>query len=250
VAFIVSFAMVAFLFFVSLYMQNVLGYTPLGMGARLLPTTLILVTLGPIAGRLTDKVGPRPLMTAGLLLVTAALVWESRLTVSSSYPQLLGGFLLFGVGIGLTMSPMSTAAMNAVDRTKAGAASGLLTMSRMVGGTFGIAVLGALVAGIGRSELDRRLPQLAPGEREALSAALGGAGGAGEPGSALPADVVDALHHAFVSAMRTGFAISAAVTVSAALAAWLLIAKRPARTPDEPLEVTPLDGRAAAPVGA
>ena len=68
--------------------------------------------------------------------------------------------MLMGLGMGLVMSPMSTAAMNAVDRTKAGAASGVLSMSRMVGGTFGVAVMGALVTTIGRSKIDSLLPHV------------------------------------------------------------------------------------------
>jgi EmrB/QacA subfamily drug resistance transporter len=221
-AFGVSFAMVAFLFFTSLYMQNVLGYTPLGVGLRFLPATLVLVALGPIAGRLADKVGPRPLITLGLLLVASALLWESRLTVRSSYGYLLGGFLLLGVGIGFTMSPMSTAAMSAVARTKAGVASGVLAMSRMVGGAFGVAVLGALVAG-------------ARGD-----AASG----------ALPADVIDAAHRAFVAAIGTGFEICAGLTVTAAVLSRLLVASRPGNRRDAPLEHTPLDDRTPEPVAA
>ena len=78
-----------------------------------------------------------------------------------------------GVGMGLTMSPMSTAAMNAVDQTKAGVASGILSMSRMVGGTFGVAALGALVAALGRSKLEQLLPAIPSGERDRLVGALG-----------------------------------------------------------------------------
>ncbi|MGO9820708.1 MAG: MFS transporter, partial [Solirubrobacteraceae bacterium] len=133
VAFIVSFAMLAQFFFLALYMQNILHYTPLQTGLRFLPATLVIIVMGPLAGRLTDRIGPRPLMTAGLLVVSAALFIQSRLTVHSGYGLLLPGFILMGLGMGLTMSPMSTAAMNAVDRTKAGVASGVLSMNRMVG---------------------------------------------------------------------------------------------------------------------
>ncbi len=113
-------------------------------------TNLVLaLVLGHEPGRLTDRIGPRPLMTGGLLVVAAALFIQSRLTVHTGYGLLLPGFVLMGAGMGLVMSPMSTAAMNAVDRTKAGVASGVLSMSRMVGGTFGVAIMGALVTAIG-----------------------------------------------------------------------------------------------------
>jgi len=144
VAFVVSFAMLGMFFFLALYMQDVLGFSPLEAGVRFLPSTLMIMFLAPIAGRLTDRVGPRWLITAGLLLVSSALYLQTRLTVESDYGQLLPIFLLMGAGMALTMSPMSTAAMNAVPEPKAGVASGLLSMNRMVGGSVGIAVLGAL----------------------------------------------------------------------------------------------------------
>jgi EmrB/QacA subfamily drug resistance transporter len=145
VAFIVSFAMLGMFFFLTLYMQNILRYSPLEAGIRFLPTTLMVIIVAPIAGRLTDRIGPRPLITAGLGLVASSLLWQSFLTPTSGFDFLLPGFVLMGVGIALVMSPMSTAAMNAVDQSKAGVASGILSMSRMVGGTLGVAVLGTFI---------------------------------------------------------------------------------------------------------
>jgi EmrB/QacA subfamily drug resistance transporter len=145
VAFSLSFAMMAMFFFMALYIQNVLGYSPLEAGVRFLPTTLVIMVGGPIAGRLTDRIGPRILMTAGLVTVSVSMYLQSLIDMHTTYGDLLPALMLMGLGMGLTMSPMSTAAMNAVDRTKAGVASGTLTMSRMVGGTLGVAVLGAIV---------------------------------------------------------------------------------------------------------
>ncbi len=135
-----------------------------------------------------------------------------------------------GLGIGLVMSPMSTAAMNAVDRSKAGAASGVVSMSRMVGGTVGLAVMGALVTTIGRSKLDSSLPQLPAATRAKLASALGS--GATPSGHASP-HLVDVLHHAFVSALAAGLRVGAAVAfVGALLTLWLIgrIRTRPAET--------------------
>ncbi len=221
VGFIVSFAMLAQFFFLALYMQNILHYTPLQAGVRFLPSTLVIIVMGPLAGRLTDRIGPRPLMTAGLLTVAAALFWQSTLSVHTGYSRLLPGFVLMGVGMGLVMSPMSTAAMNAVDRTKAGVASGVLSMSRMVGGTFGVAIMGALVATIGRSQLDQSLPHVPAATRAAIAAGLGSGGtGIGHP---VTPQIVAAARHAFVSALGTGLTIGGAVTVVGAVAAVALI---------------------------
>ena len=91
VGFLVSFAMLAQFFFLALYMQNILDYSPLQAGIRFLPSTLVLVVMGPLAGRLTDRVGPRPLMTLGLVVVSAALFTQSGITVHTGYLRLLPG---------------------------------------------------------------------------------------------------------------------------------------------------------------
>ena len=146
VAFIVSFAMLAMFFFIALYMQNVRGYSPLEAGVRFLPSTLVIIVVGPIAGRLSDRIGPRPLMVTGLLLVAGSLFLQSFLDVDTPTATSSRPSSLMGIGMGLVMSPMSTAAMNAVPPNKAGVASGVLSMFRMVGGTFGVAVTGALIS--------------------------------------------------------------------------------------------------------
>jgi EmrB/QacA subfamily drug resistance transporter len=223
VGFIVSFALFAQFFFLTLYMQNVLHLSPLQTGIRFLPTTVVLVVMGPVSGRLTDKIGPRPLMTAGTLIVAISIYIESRITVGSGYLTLLPGFILMGFGMGLVMSPMTTAAMNAVDRSKAGAASGVLSMSRMVGSTFGVAVMGAIVTTVGGSKLNQSLPQVPAAVRSKIVSALG-SGGA--PAGQRSPDIVSAVEHAFVSALSTGFVVGALVTLGASVLAWVLIDQR------------------------
>jgi EmrB/QacA subfamily drug resistance transporter len=225
VAYLVSFAMLAMFFFLALYMQNILHYSPLGTGLRFLPATCLIIVMGPLAGRLTDRVGPRPLMTVGLVVVAASLFIDSRITVHSGYALLLPGFVLMGAGMGLVMSPMSTAAMNAVDRTKAGVASGILSMSRMVGGTFGVAVMGALVTAIGRSKIDSGLPHLPVASRNAIVNSLGGGSVGGHHASP---QIVATTHEAFVSALGTGLTIGAVTTLVGAFLAWALIQRTPA----------------------
>jgi EmrB/QacA subfamily drug resistance transporter len=226
VAFIVSFAMLAMFFFLALYMQNIRDYSPLQAGVRFLPSTMVIIVVAPLAGRLADRVGPRPLITLGLLGVSGALFWQSHITVSSGYGALLPGFVLMGVGMGLVMSPMSTAAMNSVAQTKAGVASGILSMNRMVGGTFGVAVLGALVSTLGRSKLDQLLPTLPAGGRARLAGDLG----SGEILHGVSPSVVAAAHQAFVYALQYGLRLGSAVALLGALLAWTLIASLPAGT--------------------
>jgi EmrB/QacA subfamily drug resistance transporter len=240
VAFIVSFAMLAMFFFLALYMQNIRHYSPLQAGVRFLPSTLMIVLLAPISGRLADRVGPRPLMTLGLLGVSGALFWQSHLTVSSGYGTLLPGFMLMGIGMAFVMSPMSMAAMNAVEQTKAGVASGLLSMNRMVGGTFGVAVLGAMVATLGRSKIDQLLPQAPSTLRAHLTAGLG----SGEAPHGVPLQVIDATQRAFVYALQDGLRLGAAVALLGALLAWALVGRDAAPDAAAPLAHTATAGRA------
>ncbi len=224
VAFAISFGMFAVFFFLALYMQNILGYSPLQAGVRFLPSTLVIMVAGPLAGRLSDRVGPRTPLVIGLALVTISLAWQSRIQVDTTFTFLFVPFVLLGLGMGFTMSPMSTAAMNAVDRTKAGVASGTLSMTRMVGGTFGVAALGALVATVGRHDLAQSLPNVPEPARERLVDALG----SGAAVSGAPGNVRAASEQAFVDALGTGLTIAAIATALAALAAWFLIdPKRP-----------------------
>jgi EmrB/QacA subfamily drug resistance transporter len=221
VAFIVSFAMLAMFFFMALYMQNIREWTPLQAGVRFLPSTLMIVLLAPLAGRMADRVGPRPLIVFGLLCVSGALFWQSQLTVASGYGALLPGFMLMGIGMAFVMSPMSTAAMNAVAQEKAGVASGILSMNRMVGGTFGVAVLGALVASLGRAKIDRLLPAAPAGERSRLAGALGSGGVL----HGMPAQTLGASRSAFVYALQNGLRLGSAVALLGAALAWALISR-------------------------
>jgi EmrB/QacA subfamily drug resistance transporter len=144
VAFIVTFAMLGMFFFLALYMQNILGYSPLEAGVRFLPTTLLIMVVAPISGRLSDRFGPRWPIVAGLSVTTASLFMFTQIGQGTTYTDLLPAFILMGGGVALTMSPMSTAAMNAVSTAKAGIASGVLSMFRMIGGSFGVAAIGAI----------------------------------------------------------------------------------------------------------
>jgi MFS family permease len=231
VGFLATFGMFAQFFFITLYLQNVLHYSALQTGLRFLPATIVIIIMGPLAGKLTDRVGPRSLMTVGLLIVAGAMLIQSRISVHSGYGLLLPGFILMGLGMGLVMSPMSTAAMNAVDRSKAGAASGVLSMSRMVGGAVGLAAMGALVAAVGKSQLSSLLPHLPPTARAHIVSSLGSGSGSTGAGQA-SGQVVHAIHSAFISALGTGLGIGAAVMVVGAVIAWVLIERMPAPAPE------------------
>ncbi len=230
VGFVISFAMLAVFFFVALYMQNLLHYSPLEAGVRFLPATLIIIVTAPISGRLADRFGPRPLIVAGMVLLSVSLFIQTHISATSGYGLLLPAFIVMGLGIGLTMSPMSTAAMNAVSAEKAGAASGVLSMSRMVGGTFGIAVLGALFQSLASSRLQDTLSGLPVGaaQRESMVENLASGGGAAVKNldPALAQRVAAAGRDAFLYALSKGMLLSVGVAIAGIAIAAVLI--RPA----------------------
>ena len=143
---LVALAMFGVFFFVSLYMQNILGYSAVQAGAAFLPLTLLIVVIAPIAGRTSDRVGSRWLMATGMTLLAVQLFYFSRLGLEESYWSLLPAMLIGGVGMGLVMTPTAAAAMSGVSVDKAGVGSAVLNSARQVGGSIGIALIGAIVA--------------------------------------------------------------------------------------------------------
>ncbi len=142
----VGLAMFGTFFYVSLYMQNVLGYSPVEAGASFLPMTILIILIAPRAGALTDKVGSRWLVGLGMTLLAVMLFYYTQLGAHESFWAILPGLLIGGVGMGSTMTPTTAAAMSAVAVDKAGVGSAVLNSARQVGGSLGIAVMGAIVA--------------------------------------------------------------------------------------------------------
>ena len=143
---LVGLAMFGVFFYVSLYVQQVLGYSPIQAGASFLPWTVLIILIAPQAGRISDRVGPRPLVAGGMVVLTGSLLWFSQMGLHESFWGLLPGMLLGGVGMGVAMAPVTAAAMSSVRADKAGVGSAVLNSMRQVGGSLGIAIMGAIVA--------------------------------------------------------------------------------------------------------
>ena len=143
---LVALAMFGVFFFVSLYMQNILGYSAVEAGAAFLPMTVLIILIAPIAGKTSDRIGSRWLMTAGMTLVSVQLLLFSRLGTDTSYWMLLPALMVGGLGMALTMTPSAAAAVRSVPVDKSGVGSAVLNASRQVGGSVGIALMGAIVA--------------------------------------------------------------------------------------------------------
>ena len=142
----VGLAMFGTFFFVSIYMQHVLGYSPVQAGASFLPMTFLVILLAPRTGALADRFGSRWLVGGGMTLLAGMLLYYSRLGLHESFWSLLPGLVMGGIGMAMTMTPTTAAAMSAVSNDKAGVGSAVLNSSRQVGGSLGIAVMGAIVA--------------------------------------------------------------------------------------------------------
>jgi len=142
----VALAMFGIFFFVSLYVQNILGYSATQAGATFLPLTVMIILLAPIAGKVSDRYGSRWPVGLGMTLVAASLLVDSTFAVDSTFWDLLPALLLGGVGMALAMAPTTAAAMGSVPVDKAGVGSAVLNSARQVGGSLGIAVMGAIVA--------------------------------------------------------------------------------------------------------
>ena len=131
-----------FLYF-TLYLQNVLGYSPLQAGLRFLPITLLSFIVAPISGKLSAHTPVRLLMGAGLAVITVAMLVMHGLTASSGWTALLPGFILLGAGIGLVNPPLASTAVGVVPPQSTGMGSGANSTFRQVGIATGIAALGA-----------------------------------------------------------------------------------------------------------
>ena len=142
----VALAMFGVFFFASLYMQNILGYSAVQTGAAFLPMTGLIIVVAPIAGRASDRIGSRWLMTGGMLLVATQLLLFSQLSADSSFWQMLPALVVGGIGMALVMTPSAAAAMSGVSVDKAGVGSAVLNSARQVGGSIGIALIGAIMA--------------------------------------------------------------------------------------------------------
>jgi EmrB/QacA subfamily drug resistance transporter len=161
-------AVFAMWFFLSLYLQQVRGYSPIRAGLAFLPMTLCIVACTTIVSRLVTRVGPKPLLVAGMVIEAVGLLLFTGLSPTGTYlGDVLVPSLLVAIGLGLAFVPVTIAATAGVDHDEAGLASGLVNTSRLFGGALGLAILAALAT----SRTNDELRHMAGGAR-AMHAAL------------------------------------------------------------------------------
>src|SRR5215210_4217545 len=224
-AFALSASMFAMFLYLTLYIQNVLGYSPLEAGVRFLPVTVLSFFAAAASGNLTSRIPARFLLALGLGLVGAGLWLMHGVTTGDDWTTLLPGFILCGAGIGLTNPALASSAIGVVGPARSGMASGINTTFRQVGIATGIAALGAVFQAQVESRLAERLSQLPGGALDRLSeaAAILGPKAAGEAPPGQRGAVADAARSAFVGGLNDILLIGATVAFAGALLALLLV---------------------------
>jgi EmrB/QacA subfamily drug resistance transporter len=244
VAFAVSASMFSMFLYLTLYIQDVLGYGPLQAGLRFLPVTLLAFFVAPLSGRLSVRVPVRLLLGCGLVLVGAGLLAMTAVNASSDWTVLVPGFVLAGAGIGLINPPLASTAVGVAPVSRSGMASGINNTFRQVGIATGIAGLGAIF----QHDVTRNTTAALSGGpgREVLQAAHGKlntalvSGEVGQVARALPAAARDALMHAyrlgFTEAFTSILIIAACVALAGSVFAFALVRSSDFVTEDAPAE--------------
>ncbi|WP_338895725.1 MFS transporter [Streptomyces sp. TG1A-60] len=151
-------AMFGMFFFIVLFVQNVLRYTPIEAGLAFLPVTAAIITGAGLSQRFLPVLGPKPFMVVGSTIVTLGLAWQTLITPDSSYVGgVLGPMLLFGFGMGLNFVTLTLTAVSGVAPHEAGAASGLLNTTQQVGGALGLSILTTVFGTASRAEAEKQV---------------------------------------------------------------------------------------------
>lgn len=228
------------IFFITLYMQNVKGWSPTEAGLRSLPLTTMVMLIGPFGGKLQERFSPRALMTVGMLFTTVGLLGLSRLEYASGYNGIWPFYVLMGVGLAVTMPTTSSIAMASVDPDKSGIASGVINAARQVGAALGLAILGAVGATVASNSWADTIAPLPPAQHAAaarLDPLVVGARG-DEIGILAGADAARHGLEAFVQGVQAAMLVGAALMLAASITAFVGLRGRRRRDPTAPAEAS------------
>jgi EmrB/QacA subfamily drug resistance transporter len=231
VAFSLHASMFSMFLYLVLYLQNILGYSPLEAGLRFLPVSLLSFLVAPVAGKLSERLSVRAFLGAGLILVGCGLILMSGIEPSDDWTTLLAGFVVAGIGIGCVNPPLATTAIGVVEPRRSGAASGINSTFRQVGIATGIAGLGALFQARVGDKLTESLSgvPLPPGTQEHLEEAVASGGAETAARAAPPAAreaVTEAARRAFVDGLDEILVVAALVAFVGGLLALVLVRRR------------------------
>jgi len=213
---LMMFAMFVSFFFLTQYFQLVQGRSALQAGLLILPTSGAMMVGAPISGALIRRIGPRALITISMLLMAFGIAMLTQVQVDTSTLYVITALATFGLAGGLGMAPLTDTVMAAVPIDDAGIGSAVNDVTRELGGALGIALIGSLVNGWYRSDVESALAGRVPAE--VLEQIRDGIGVATLAASQLPAELATTVtataNLAFVDAMTSGFVVSAAILVA------------------------------------
>lgn len=168
-----SAGMFGMFFFIVLFVQNVLGYSPIGAGLAFLPVTVMIMIAAGLSSRMLPAVGPKPFLVTGAVITGAGITWLTAISPDSSYVGgVLGPMLLFGFGMGLVFVTATLTAVSGVAPHESGAASSLLNATQMVGGSLGLSILMTVFSTASKDEARQQLPSFLADSTPAQKAAL------------------------------------------------------------------------------
>jgi EmrB/QacA subfamily drug resistance transporter len=225
VAFGLSAGMFAMFLYLTIYMQGVLDYSPLEAGLRFLPLTVLGFIVAPISGALSNRIPIRVLLGVGLATVGVGLLLMHGVSPDSGWTTLLAGFLVAGVGIGITNPGIGQAAIAVVPVEKSGMGSGINTTFRQVGIATGVAGLGAVFQSNVNSKIAELLPRAPSGLGEVIASGGSRAAGAVAPARIKP-EVIHASDVAFVGAFNEIILIAAILSFVGAALGFVLVRSR------------------------
>jgi EmrB/QacA subfamily drug resistance transporter len=229
-AFSVSSAMFAMFLYLTLYIQTLLGFSPLQTGLRFLPFTVVSFFAAIASGGLSARIPVRLVLSAGLALVGVGLFLMRGLTPASHWTALLPGFIVAGAGVGAINPALASTAIGVVPPQRSGMASGINNTFRQVGIATGIAALGALFESTITNKLTPRLAGTPAAGHGAQIAHAVAAGGTQQVLHSVPTSIRPqanaAIHVAFVSAMNDILLVAGIVAVAGAVLALMLVRAR------------------------
>jgi len=225
VAFALSASMFAMFLYLTLYIQDILEFTPLEAGVRFLPITLISFFVAPVSARLAGRVPVRALLGGGLILVGIGLGLMHGIELGDSWTGLLPGFLISGGGIGMVNPTIASTAIGVVEPARAGMASGINTTFRQVGIATGVAGLGAIFSSKISSFLTAHLPQAPSSFADAVASGAARQGVQAAPPQFREHALVTA-NHAFIVAFNEILLIGAIIAAVGGVLGFLLVRPR------------------------
>jgi Na+/melibiose symporter-like transporter len=225
---LVFFALFGSIFFLTQYLQFVLGYTALQAGLRLAPMALVLMVVAPVAGQLVAKVGTKALVAVGMAIGAGGLWYLAQTTPTSGYWHVLGGLVIIAAGLSMSMVPATESIMGSLPPGKAGVGSAMNDTTREVGGALGVAILGTVLtshytAAIAKAFAFLPAPMVAVAKSSVGGAIQVGQQVGGQAGEAL----VAIAKSTFITGMGSSLKIAAVVALGGAVISAFWLPNRP-----------------------